>query len=125
MTADMVCCPLDGGDEPPAFCHTTMPRARKEHRCTECHETIAVGDRHEATRGKWASSMSTFRTCLSCVEIRNHFACGSGWVYGDVWSQLEDSFFPDMKAGGPCMAGLSPEAKARLFARRMKWLEER
>ena len=31
---------------------------------------------------------------------------------------------PGMKAGGPCMKGLSPEAKARLFERRMKWLED-
>lgn len=37
-------------------------------------------------------------------------------------SDLEENFFPDMKAGGPCMEGLSPAAKARLFDRRMKWL---
>lgn len=122
--SDIVCCPLESGDgESPELFSSSTVTAAKDHRCTECRETIAKGARHEVVRGMWDGSWSTFRTCLSCVEIRDHFAC-EGYIYGQLWSDLEENFFPDMKAGGPCMEGLSPEAKARLFDRRMKWLLE-
>lgn len=122
---DIVCCPLGGGDDAPATVHVvTVPRAAREHRCAECRETIPKGQKYENVKGLWDGRWSTFKTCLSCVEIRNHFACETGWEYGSVWSQLEENFFPDMKAGGPCMEGLSPEAKGRLFEKRLKWLED-
>jgi len=77
---------------------------------------------HERVTGKWDQSVDTHRTCLSCVEIRDHFACGNGWIFGSVMTDLEENFFPDMMAGGPCMDGLSPAAKARLFELRLQWL---
>lgn len=121
----MVCCPLQGSDGEGPSCSTTrVVTARKEHHCYECGEVICVGQRHEVISGVWEGYPGRYRTCLSCVEIRDHFAC-EGWIFGQLWSDLADNFFPDMKAGGPCMAGLSPEAKARLFERRMKWLEKR
>lgn len=121
----MVCCPLGGGDDCPATVHTKLVvKAAKDHVCDECREAIRKGDRYECFKGMWDGSWTTYRTCLSCVEVRDHFACGRGWLFGEVWTQLEENFFPDMKAGGPCMQGLSPAAKARLFTRRMKWLED-
>ena len=122
---DVVCCPLGGGDECPASAYTQKNRrAAKEHRCTECGETITKGTMYEYVKGLWDGAWSAYKTCLSCVEIRDHFACVSGWLFGEVWSQIEENFFPDMKAGGPCMEGLSPAAKSRLFERRLKWLED-
>jgi hypothetical protein len=121
---DMICCPLESGDGESAQCHSTSTvKAAKDHRCCECRETITKGTKHEVVKGMWDHSWSTYRTCLSCVEIRNHFAC-NGWIYGQVWSDIEENMFPDMKAGGPCMEGLSPEAKGRLFELRLKWLED-
>jgi hypothetical protein len=120
----MVCCPLESGDgESGEFTSASTVKAAKDHRCCECRETIAKGSRYEIVKGMWDHSWSTYRTCLSCVEIRNHFQC-EGWIYGQLWPDLECNFFPDMRAGGPCMDGLSPEAKARLFERRLKWMEE-
>jgi len=97
--------------------------ARKEHQCYECREVIPIGAIYEYASGVWDRQPSSYKTCLSCVEIRNHFAC-DGWLFGQVWQDIRDNFFPDMKAGGPCMKGLSPEAKGRLFDLRMKWLVE-
>lgn len=120
---EMMCCPLSGNDGPsPSFYERRLVVARKAHGCSECGEAIPKGARHEVVVGKWDSLVSTYRTCPSCVEIRDHFACGNGWLYGELWSDLEQNFFPDMKAGGPCLDGLSPEAKARLFERRTAWL---
>lgn len=122
----IVCCPLTGSDDGdrPSFHSKEIRTARKAHTCSECDEVIPARARYEYVTGCWDGDVSTFKTCFSCVEIRDHFACGSGWVYGQVWNDLEENFFPDMKAGGPCMEGLSPEAKGRLFERRLDWLEE-
>lgn len=123
--ADQVCCPLSGDDfSPPEFYSVDTPRARKLYCCYECNEDIVAGAQHERVTGKWDGVVSTHRTCLSCVEIRNHFACGQGWIFGELWSQLAENFFPGMTAGGPCFLGLSPAAKARLFDRRLRWLED-
>jgi hypothetical protein len=121
----VICCPLtssDGEDGP--SCSTTKVRtARKVHRCCECREDITVGTKYEYVSGIWDGRPGAYKTCLSCVEIRDHFAC-EGYIYGQLWEDLEENFFPEMKAGGPCMEGLSPEAKARLFDLRLLWLEE-
>jgi len=124
MSETMVCCPLDGGEDGPSCFRSGMRRARKSHYCGECREEIPTGVQYEYASGVWDGYPGSYKTCLSCVEIRTHFACGRGWIYEYLWEQLEENFFPDMKAGGPCMQGLSPEAKARLFERRMKWLED-
>lgn len=122
----MLCCPLssyDDGDGSAECYDQRIVTAKKLHKCTECGEDIPSGSRYEYTKGLWEGSWSVFKTCLSCREIRDHFAC-DGYLFGQLWSDLADNFFPDMKAGGPCMEGLSPEAKGRLFDLRMKWLED-
>lgn len=117
-----MCCPLSDNDgDRPSVYDEDVVSARKEYACTECDEPIRPGDKHERIKGLWDGEWSTYRTCLSCVEIRNHFACGSGWLFGCLWDDLRENFFPDMAAGGRCMSGLSPAAKARLIDMRMAW----
>jgi len=123
----MECCVFgDDCDEPAKVYNQRQLVAKKPHRCTECREEIPGGAQYERVDGLWDGHWSTYKTCLSCVEIRDHFAakCGGHWVFEQVWSDLEEYFFPDMKAGGPCMEGLSPAAKARLFERRLAWLHD-
>jgi hypothetical protein len=121
----VACCPLSGDPDDGPSCHTqSFPTARKEHRCGECSETIAPGSRYERVTGVWDGRPDTLKTCLSCVEIRDHFACGNGFTYGQLWEDIEANMFPDMVAGGPCLERLSPAAKARLFAARVEWVFE-
>lgn len=101
----VTCCPLSGDGDGPSCSTSTRPKARKEYRCCECQETIAVGSVYERIKGIWDGIASTFKTCLSCAEIRDHFAC-DGATLGYLWRDLE-----------------SPSAKGRLFERRMAWLE--
>lgn len=118
----VVCCPLSSGDGETAECSSTQRRrARKAHVCCECSQPIAVGEVYEYVSGIWDGSPSSYKTCLSCVEIRDHFSC-EGWIFGQLWDDLEENFLPDMRAGGPCMEGLSAAAKHRLFAARLEWL---
>lgn len=120
--SETMCCPLSNDGDGPSCFTEKIRTARKEHRCTECRETITIGAKYECVSGVWDGRPDRYKTCLSCVEIRNHFSCNSGWVYGELWSQLEESFFPDMRAGGKCLDGLSPEAKGRMFEKRTAWL---
>lgn len=117
----VMCCPLSGsGDDSASFYEANMRRARKVHACEECNGPIGVGDEHEYVKGLWDGQWSTFRTCLSCKEIRDHFAC-DGFMFGQLWSDLAENFFPDMRCGGQCMDDLSPEAKNRIIDKRMEW----
>ncbi len=118
----MMCCPMSEADETASVYNESTPVARKEHRCEECRKAIPKGAKHKLVKMLYDGSWSTTRTCMLCVEIGDHFACGQSRIIGQLWSDLEESFFPDMKAGGPCMDGLSPEAKGRMFEVRTEWL---
>jgi hypothetical protein len=123
MSEGMTCCPLEGCDEYSAWSSITKPRARIAHDCEECGKgAIKPGDLYERSVQGSDGDISVYKTCLSCAEIRRHFAC-NGWIWGQLWSDLRQNFMPGMVAGGPCMEGLSPAAKARLFESRLVWWE--
>jgi hypothetical protein len=61
--------------------------ARKEHVCTECYDTIKVGEQYERAVAFGDYGISTFKTCRLCRRIRNSlFACG--WFYGQIWDDI-------------------------------------
>lgn len=116
------CCPLQECDEYVTVYERTQRRSRKDHECCECGAgAIKRGDLYDDISMLFDGSWSSWRECLLCAEIGDHFSCGGGRVAGTLWSDLEENFFPDMRMGGPCMAGLSPEAKLKLVERRMAW----
>ncbi len=53
-------------------------RARKEHRCYACRETIRRGDKYRETSQLWDGSWSRFRHCLRCWAI-----CEALWAKTD------------------------------------------
>lgn len=119
-----VCCPLSGSDGDRAtVSHTTCPVSARDKPCGECGKSIVRGEKYELNKSLWDGAWFTSRTCLLCVEIRDHFQC-DGWIYGQLWDDLVENFFPDMKVGGPCMRGLSPQAKAALIDARLAWVFE-
>jgi len=119
--SDIVCCPLQGNDGEGPSCHSqAIRKARKEHVCSECREPIPKGTKYDYSTGIWDGRPSSYKTCLLCVEIRDHFSC-EGWIYEQLWGDLTENFFPDMKCGGLCMTGLSPDAKRKLIDARMEW----
>ena len=123
--SETMCCALSNDGDGVVQCHTeTIRKARKDHQCYECGEPIAKGTQYEYVSGIWEGEPTSFKTCLACVDVRNHFSCGNGWVYGEVWSQLQEAFFPDMRAGGESMTGLSPRGKAKMFEMYLAWYEQ-
>jgi hypothetical protein len=57
-------------DIPEEVSHETRI-AGKRIRCCECDGWILKGEEHEFTEGQWEGDYYTFRTCASCVLIRD------------------------------------------------------
>lgn len=111
----------DDGDRA-TFSETTRPIARREHKCYECGEVIPRGAKYERVSGLWDREMSTFKTCLTCVEIRNELCC-DGWVYGFLWEAIDEYFGEGGKPFG-CINKLeSVAAKTKLADAYREWLE--
>lgn len=70
------------------------PRAKKPHRCGECHRTIEPGEHYERVTGLWEGELVTHKTCLQCCSVREWLAnvC-SGWVYSEVAEELLEHFY--------------------------------
>lgn len=45
----------------------TMPKARKEHGCTYCSNTIKVGERYRRQVGIVEHAMAWTKTCQDCL----------------------------------------------------------
>ena len=119
-------CVYTGADESPAeFADRVERKARKAHRCVECHDTIQPGQTYEYVTGRWEGEFSSFKTCLVCVEIRETFCC-EGWVYALLWADIAEQLFPTLTTG--CLSKLtSAAAKEKLVSRWRRWrgLDER
>jgi hypothetical protein len=51
-------------------CFTQVNRkARKEHKCCECSETIKKGETYSYTSGVWDGTGQSFKQCTNCREI--------------------------------------------------------
>lgn len=106
------CIWVDDGDVPCAFASSRVVTARKEHRCTECNETISKGAQYEYVCGKWDGQFQVFRTCETCLSIRDVFFC-DGWQYAGLWIYL-DEHIRELNGDIPseCLVKLSSAARA-------------
>ena len=126
----VMCCPLSSAGESYKEVDQVISISPIDCECSECGSVIVADSKFEYFEGTNPDlldeedpddEIDTYFTCMICVEIRDHFAC-DGWVFGQLWQDLQDNFFPDMRMGGPCMAGLSPAAKGALVDARLEWV---
>lgn len=83
------CVCLDVDDSGPEVFSKTWRKARKDHRCCECGETIRPGQTYEYVKGLWDGSWDDFKTCAPCAKIRRDmFTCG--YTYGFLKDDLSD-----------------------------------
>jgi len=99
-------------------------RARKSHVCGECGRTVAPGEEYERFVGVLDGTVTTHKTCLDCVSIRDAFFC-QGWFYGqiweDVWNHVQD-LQGDLHP--TCFVDLTPRAEKELRELIERYLEE-
>ena len=79
-------CDIDGG---PNFSKETFPKARKNHKCCECKDSILPGSKYNRIKGMWDGKFLTFCTCMACHRIREHY-CSSGYMLGDLRDQISE-----------------------------------
>lgn len=76
-------------DEMPRCQTTTTRRARREHQCCECYDTIVRGERYCELKGlDYDGDPFIHRTCLPCERIRQQY-CPSGYYIGGLAEQIE------------------------------------
>lgn len=70
-------------------------RARKEHKCCECRSVIKKGETYEYISGIWEGKPNSYKTCKSCVEIREDYnACtGEEAGFGFLKEVISDCCF--------------------------------
>ena len=78
-------------DISPEIYNSETRTARKEHMCCECGDFIQKGQKYEYVNGKWDGDWSTFKTCITCVNIRKDlFNCG--YNHGSLWDDIHNAF---------------------------------
>ncbi len=95
-------------------------KSRKDRKCIECRQVITAGTPYQLHVGAFEGDISEYRTCLVCAEIRRAFSCGGGWIYSQLWEDLEDYGFESINDS--CFLKLETvEAKKYLRERWIKW----
>jgi hypothetical protein len=113
MSDCSICLSGDYDGEGEAFYHSQQRRARKPHACCECGLLIRPREQYEHATGMWDGEISTYKTCSTCVSIRDKFYCGGGWMFGGLWYDVENCVLPKLTTG--CLEGLTAAAKAVLI----------
>jgi hypothetical protein len=71
----------------PECFHSSMPKARKQHKCCECNRTIEPGERYSNESGKWEGEFRIYKTCPDCLSIRDKMFCND-YVYTELWDNV-------------------------------------
>ena len=83
--------------EAPECISTEWRKARKEHRCIECHVPIAPGELYEFISGIWDGEPDSYKTCRACAFKRKHIEnkrypeCGP--CFGDLVSEVREDHY--------------------------------
>jgi len=78
-------CGSDYGELPKVH-REKIVRARKQHQCCECGESIEPGELYEYTTGLWEDWWGEYKTCIPCRSIRGDYC--TSFVYGDLKEAL-------------------------------------
>ena len=78
-------------------------------------------EKYERVALKSEGSLSTFKTCLLCVDVRSVFYCGGAFYIGTLWEEMEEQAFPYLTTASECFRELSVESKRVVMDRWNAW----
>jgi hypothetical protein len=86
-------CAVDDA-EPWDFCHSSNPRAAKQHICCECRRTIRRGETHHYLSGVYDGHWSSYRWCHHCQAAGRWMqtVCG-GHLLGDLLAEMREHWY--------------------------------
>lgn len=72
-------------------------KARKEHKCCECHDIIPKGETYIYSSGIWDGEPNSYKTCLSCEAVRNEYMMSTGETvcFGYLSEAIADTLYRD------------------------------
>lgn len=85
-------CEYDDGERA-EFSRRSQHKARKPHRCVDCHMTIVPGEVYTVHAGKWEGDFHSIKVCAGCLNVRK-VLCGCA-PFGDLWADEGLRDFPD------------------------------
>ena len=107
----------DGGEDKGLLLSSASLKARKEHACLECGDTILKGDIYykEVVKYDWEKGLFVAKTCSNCIAMRDIFFKG-GWPYGEIWDLLYE-FILECNGQIPnsCIIDLPRKAKNKIL----------
>ncbi len=120
--------PDHDGDE------ATLYRARKKtanrsHVCCECGDTIKPRDQYHHAAMLFDGSWGTYKTCLACVDIGDHFTWTSRAIEC-LWEEMDEFVFPEtdmQEIEKDCrkLREKNPDAAHKLMSEYQRYLSER
>jgi hypothetical protein len=110
-----------GGDDAEFF-HEQAVVARKRHKCYECEDDIAPGEKHIYVSGKWDGEWLSYRFCLACDQIAAEFFDGAR-LFGALWDGLRDNWGSGAPLQ-PCLNRVSSVAAKRKMTAQWKAFKE-
>lgn len=102
---------VDCSDEGQEFFNSSVRKARKIHKCSECEDEIKPKENYEHVFGKWRDEIGVYNTCSACLEIREHFMCS--YRFTSIWEDLKEYHDGDLSIDE--LVGLSVPAQKKLI----------
>ena len=93
-------------DSYPEFYCEEFPKAKKEHKCSNCARTILIGEKYQKIKGVWDGEFSQYKICADCAKLQKyvfdnfHPECPTITEFGEVLYELDlipnlDDLYPD------------------------------
>ena len=76
-------------DEYSTILYDKIIKARKAYKCSECREKIEVGQQYRKETVIFDGEISSTKTCLDCVSVRDTFFC-DGFYWEMLWEHFYD-----------------------------------
>ena len=109
-------CDYDNNGKFTEFQSLTKPKARKEHRCTDCGGTIRIGEQYEYYADKCDGVLGVEKRCADCTFIVHEVGRAfyeKCWGWNTAWrGRLSDAWCKtcDRIADDKCYFDLAPIA---------------
>lgn len=70
-------------------------KARKNHKCCECHGTIMSGEEYHYHHGVWAGCALGYKVCIDCEALRAECDHDVSYDEGTPFEGLSDAVIED------------------------------
>lgn len=97
-------------------------KARKSHKCCECHGTIQPGEKYHYHHGVWDGDAMSFKVCMDCEALRAECDRGARYDECTPFEGLHDSV---EGIGEPELFARFVEIKRRRGATVPQWMATR